>query len=343
MFAFAFLGLAQAVPTLGDKEFDLNWMARDEMIQRHNAADHSWKMRHNEKFVGQPLGAAKSLCGAVLRDNTAIVQDPTFPKNLTIPDRFEAAERWPKCARTIGDIRDQSNCGCCWAFAATESATDRLCVGTGGAIDVPLSAENLCFCAEAKGCQGGMLNTAWEYVRGNGLVTGGQYNGTGPFGKGLCVDFSLAPMTSPSEPMAKSPQCPTKCDKGAKAQYANFETDRYGFKGEIDLLSNEDMIQKSMLLGGPVETAFTVYGDFPNYDSGVYHQTNSTVLGGHAVKIVGWGELEGTKYWRIANSWTSNWGEKGYFLMLRGVDECGIESQAMASSHTAKWGKMNEL
>lgn len=90
---------------------------------------------------------------------------------------------------------------------------------------------------------------------------------------------------------------------------------------------------------GPVETAFTVYQDFENYVSGIYQQTSNTVLGGHAVKITGWGVENGVKYWKVANSWNPYWGEKGFFRILRGVDECGIESGATSSSAGATWGK----
>lgn len=48
------------------------------------------------------------------------------------------------------------------------------------------------------------------------------------------------------------------------------------------------------------------------------------------VQIIGWGVENGQKYWLIANSWNANWGEKGFFKMLRGVDECDIEDEANA-------------
>ncbi|KHJ99369.1 hypothetical protein OESDEN_00607 [Oesophagostomum dentatum] len=52
--------------------------------------------------------------------------------------------------------------------------------------------------------------------------------------------------------------------------------------------------------------------------------------GGHAIKIIGWGVENGTKYWIIANSWNSDWGENGYFRMLRGTNECYLESWVSA-------------
>ena len=82
--------------------------------------------------------------------------------------------------------------------------------------------------------------------------------------------------------------------------------------------------------GGPVETAFTVYSDFEDYAGGIYQRTTGKPAGGHAVKIVGWGVENGTKYWKVANSWNPYWGEKGFFRIVRGKNECGIEDQSRA-------------
>lgn len=60
--------------------------------------------------------------------------------------------------------------------------------------------------------------------------------------------------------------------------------------------------------------------------SGIYQRTTDDYEGGHAVKIVGWGVENDIKYWLVANSWNERWGENGYFRILRGVDEVGIES-----------------
>jgi len=53
-------------------------------------------------------------------------------------------------------------------------------------------------------------------------------------------------------------------------------------------------------------------------------------LGGHAVKVLGYGVENGVKYWLCANSWNEEWGDQGYFKILRGNDECGIESEGVA-------------
>ena len=53
-------------------------------------------------------------------------------------------------------------------------------------------------------------------------------------------------------------------------------------------------------------------------------------LGGHAIRLLGWGVEEGTPYWLVANSWNYDWGNNGTFKILRGQDHCGIESNVVA-------------
>ena len=89
-------------------------------------------------------------------------------------------------------------------------------------------------------------------------------------------------------------------------------------------------LQKEIMTNGPIEVAFQVYQDFMSYTSGVYQHTSGQLLGGHAVKMLGWGEDNGTPYWIIANSWGESWGQEGFFWILRGQDECGIESNGVA-------------
>lgn len=65
---------------------------------------------------------------------------------------------------------------------------------------------------------------------------------------------------------------------------------------------------------GPVQTAFNVYEDFLSYKSGVYSHVTGSPVGGHAVKIIGWGVDKDTQlpYWLIANSWNTDWAEVIY-------------------------------
>jgi len=270
-----------------------------------------------------------------------------------IPENFDSETNWPACAKVIGEIRDQSGCGCCWAFAAAEAASDRLCIATNGSMAVPISAKDVCFCASdvglpTEGCDGGDITSPWEFIQ-KGAVTGGQYKGTGPFGAGFCSDWPFAhchhhgPQGSDPYPQCHekaSPQCPRKCDASASEAHKDFDSDKIGFQGEIIQVSGADNIARAIMEGGPVETAITVSSDFfANYTGGIYKHTKGELLGGHAVRIVGFGIENGQKYWKVANSWNPYWGEKGYFRIARGTNELNIEDMVTASSPSAKWGK----
>lgn len=84
------------------------------------------------------------------------------------------------------------------------------------------------------------------------------------------------------------------------------------------------------MTNGPVEGAFTVYEDLILYKSGVYEHVHGKPLGGHAIRILGWGVENNTPYWTVANSWNSDWGDNGFFKILRGENHCGIEDSISA-------------
>ena len=83
--------------------------------------------------------------------------------------------------------------------------------------------------------------------------------------------------------------------------------------------------------GGSIAVAFMVYQDFYAYRSGIYTHVTGSALGGHAVRLVGYGVENGVKFWIIANSWGNFWGENGFFRMKRGTNDCGIESNYFAA------------
>merc|ERR1711937_405390 len=251
-------------------------------------------------------------------------------------------------------VRDQSNCGCCWAFGGAEAASDRMCIASNASLMLPLSAQDVCFNSNFDGCDVGQISTPWSFIKRTGAVTGGQYQGSGPFGSGLCSSFSLphchphGPQGddpypaegAPGCPSESSPRGPSSCDSDAKAPHNSFAGDKYTFSGQTISASGEANIQSAIMAGGPMETAFTVYSDFENYAGGIYHHVSGGMAGGHAVKFVGWGVENGQKYWKVANSWNPYWGENGFFRIKRGNNEGGIEDSVVASSPTAVYRKV---
>ena len=173
------------------------------------------------------------------------------------------------------------------------------------------------------GCNGGYPSGAWSYWTQTGIVTGYMYGSN--YG---CQDYFLkscgfnCPHT-----IATTPACKSSCRSGYNVQY---DKDLHFGKTSYSVPQDEQKIMTEIYTHGSVEAAFTVYSDFMSYKSGVYKHTTGSAEGGHAVKILGWGVENGEKYWLVANSWSTAWGEKGFFKILKGVNECGIESQIVA-------------
>jgi C1A family cysteine protease len=78
--------------------------------------------------------------------------------------------------------------------------------------------------------------------------------------------------------------------------------------------------------GGPVYIAFLIYEDFFVYGEGIYQYTTGDFMGGHAVKVVGFGEEDGVEYWIGQNQWGPRWGDNGYFKIAFNTVEAGYSS-----------------
>jgi len=362
-----FLNVDITLTHSGLKVYPVHPERLDQLFEITSTEDLLWRVSVNNRFSSQAPGASKVLCGvkgswkqaiedAVARGEVERFEDSEhYLEDANIPTDFDSATNWPNCAKIIGDIRDQSACGCCWAFAGAEAASDRMCIATDGKMMTPISAQDVCFGSNFDGCDGGMIDTPWEYIKSTGAVSGGQYQGTGPFGKGLCQDFSLphchhhGPQGNdpyPAEgttgcPNQSSPRHKTTCDSAATAPHNNFKSDQYTYSGSTQTAGSVSAIQQMIMKGGPVETAFTVYTDFENYAGGIYHHVSGSMAGGHAVKIVGWGEENGVKYWKVANSWNPYWGEEGYFRIRYG--EGGIDDQVIGAAHDASWSQDSSI
>jgi len=233
-----------------------------------------------------------------------------------LPTNFDARTNWPHCS-TMNDIRDQSACGSCWAFGAVEAMSDRYCIFLNKNISIS-SADMLACCTECgMGCGGGYPSSAWSYWTSTGVVT----ESCDPYPFPSC-DHHIPNSKNPCPSNEyNTPSCVQTCSNGDTWNNdLHFGATSYSLSGPSDMMAE---IYKN----GPVEGMFTVYSDFLTYKSGVYQYTTGDELGGHAIKILGWGVESGTPYWLVANSWNPTWGDHGYFKILRGQDECGIEDE----------------
>ena len=83
-----------------------------------------WKAAVPDRFHDATAEDVRKQLGTILPKDPRYIEPPADQRfrstNLAIPESFDAREAWPECQNIIGRIRDQSNCGSCWAFGATE-------------------------------------------------------------------------------------------------------------------------------------------------------------------------------------------------------------------------------
>jgi cathepsin B len=291
------------------------------MVDFVNKLRTTWTAELNQRDISGLLGAWKEGEEHQLKEKTVFTSS-----NDALPTNYDAREAYPNC-ETLTEIRDQSTCGACWAFASAEVMSDRLCIHSGGEIQTRVSAAHLTTCCTScgSGCFGGYPSSCFTYWKNTGIPSGGLYGDTT-----TCVPYFFPPCDDHMNKCSdykSTPSCQKSCQEGYPKTLAEDKT--YGQSSYT--VRGESNIMKEIYENGPVVGTFSVYEDFANYKSGVYQHVTGSYLGGHAIKIIGWGVTnDGVKYWLIANSWNETWGEKGYFRILRGANECGIDSSAVA-------------
>eukprot|EP01017_Pseudomicrothorax_dubius_P026877 TRINITY_DN3038_c0_g2_i2.p1 TRINITY_DN3038_c0_g2~~TRINITY_DN3038_c0_g2_i2.p1 ORF type:complete len:479 (+),score=98.24 TRINITY_DN3038_c0_g2_i2:112-1548(+) len=280
-------------------------VSSQELVKEINAKANTWtattysdlQKLSLEEFRRTKLGARQKR-----NHKISVESHKEWLNTNNVPDSFDARRTWPNC---IHPIRDQKHCGSCWAFAGSEVLSDRFCIASNESVNAVLSPQFMVSCDTGNyGCNGGYLDHEWEFLEFEGTVT----DACVPYASGdgsvpACLSFS-------------------KCaDGSALRRY-------YAVRGSSRGLIGEDAIKAEIVQNGPVETAFTVFEDFLAYKTGIYSHVTGVELGGHAVKIIGWGFDGDVKYWLIANSWNTTWGENGFFRIKLG--EVGIDDDAIA-------------
>jgi cathepsin L len=200
----------------------------------------------------------------------------------------------------VTPIKDQGQCGSCWAFSTVVSLEGQHFKKEGKLVS--LSEQNLVDCSRPQGnlgCDGGLMDQGFDYIKSNGGID-----------------------TEESYPYkAVDGQC-------------KFNKDNVGatLTGYTDVKSgDEDALVEAIATQGPISVAIDAsHMGFQLYKSGVYNQLfcSSSRLD-HGVAAVGYGSEDGKDFYIVKNSWGTVWGMDGYILMSRNKkNQCGIATQA---------------
>lgn len=285
------------------------------LVSKLNEKQTGWVAGYNDVWKDFTMSDIKKLMGWNKTKTAGRAKLPKVDhKGKTAPAAFNSITNWPQC-KTIGSITNQARCGSCWAFGCVESVSDRMCIVSNATFNQFLSFEDLTSCGPDDGCEGGEPGDAWQWVQDNGLPTDACY----PYSVPTCT-----PEQQPCLNFVPTPPCQQGTCANGKSWEKKYTKSTYGVGPDVNQIMNE------ISTNGPVEACFSVYEDFVHYKSGVYQHTSGGYLGGHCIKIVGYGVENGKPYWLVNNSWTTYWGDKGQFKILRGSDECGIEDQVVA-------------
>lgn len=257
--------------------------------------------------------------------------------DIRVPASFEGREQWRPF---LSSVRNQGNCGGCYAFSATSVLADLINLQSNGAFHLNLSAARLIKCNllgswsdvsatietrrkaiqaqyEVYGCGGNTLMDAWLFLFTYGTNTQGCFPDKTLESARTCDEISSAYFDG----------C---LDKTPAVFYRAKHI--YAVAGIAAEGGSEYEIRKHIYKFGPVSTSMAIYEDFYSFDArAIYqHAPDARRLSGHAVVLDGWGEEGGVPFWWVRNSWGADWGDGGYFRIIRGTNHCDIEANVIA-------------
>ena len=261
-------------------------------INNHNNQNNSWKMGVN-KFADLSPEEFKRIYTSL--DRPSIRKNKTsfsIINTNTPPNEID----WVSLG-AVTNVKDQGQCGSCWAFSTTGSIEGAYYLANKKLVS--LSEQQLVDCSSSfgnEGCNGGLMDNGFEYVKSNGLCSEKSYSYKGV--DGLCK----------------------KCNVVTKI-------DSY-----IDVTPNDEQSLLQAVSKQPVSVAIEADKSiFQFYQSGVMDSDSCGTNLDHGVLIVGYGTQNGKDFWKVKNSWGSSWGNKGYILLGRNSKSkqgiCGIMTE----------------
>ena len=273
-----------------EHEYDMRYQIFSQnmkYIREHNLQNKSWTLDMNE-WTDLTWNEFKDIHkkGYVQKPRVIFSYDTNsvYNSNETLDWREKGV---------VNPIKDQGQCGSCWAFSAIASIESAYAITHQSLYD--LSEQQLVDCSSSfgnYGCNGGLMDDAFTYAETNALCLEKDY----PY-------------------KAENDAC-VLC-KG-KVSVSSF----------VDIPPNNEEALFSAVKQQPISVAIEAdQMDFQFYKSGVFDGTCGVNLD-HGVVIVGYGIEENQPYWIVRNSWGDSWGENGYIRIARNKNKCGINLAA---------------
>jgi C1A family cysteine protease len=220
----------------------------------------------------------------------------------------------------VPPVRSQGSCGSCYVFSTMSSLEARLRIQTNNKDQTLFSKQFLLSCNfYSEGCDGGYPVLVAKFLQ----------------------EFEAIP-ESCFEYTEKNNKCSNACDYSKNKK--KYTVSKWGYLGGAYGKTSEADMMKELRARGPIPGNMLVHWSFSYYKNGIFSSQaikknnegiqKLTLLDSgrtwakveHSITLVGYGEENGVKYWIGMNTWGTNWGENGFFKILRGVNELEIES-----------------